>query len=201
MNMKRIVTLVLVLFVAASVVYLVASESRRGEDAGGASDRVERDVANGTGTGGPAGAASQVDESAPDEGVAGSQGEASAGAGNTNLPEHAVIAYYFRGTKRCRKCLAIEAYTKEAIEQGFPTQLESGVLEFRAVNVDERENGHYIGDYELTTKSVILSDRRGGAEERWKNLKLVWEYVGDKEIFIDYVRRETEDYLEELANE
>ena len=199
MEMKRIVTIILALFVAASLVYLVASESRRGGETREASDRggSESDVSNvvkEASAGGPSGAGARGEESTP-------AGEPSAGSGNAEAAEHSVIAYYFHGTKRCRRCMAIEAYTKEAIELGFPRQLESGVLEFLAVNVDEPENGHFINDYELMTKSVILSDRRRGAEERWKNLNLVWEYVGDKEVFLDYVRRETEDYLEELANE
>jgi hypothetical protein len=173
MNRKQIVTLVLVAFVVASVAYLIANESRHGRDAG--SEATAEETATG--------------------------GEVSGGAGNTEGSAHTVVAYYFHGNKRCRTCLTIEAYTKEAIEQGFPHPLESGDLEFRVINVEEPENEHFIDDFELTTRSVILSDQRGGVEERWKNLNLVWEYVGDKEAFIDYIQRETEEYLGELAYE
>ena len=69
------------------------------------------------------------------------------------------------------------------------------------MNVDEPKHGHFIGDYRLTTRSVVLSDYRSGVEERWKNLNLVWEYVKDRETFLGYVRRETEDYLGELSDE
>jgi hypothetical protein len=201
MNAKQIVTLVLVVFVIASIVYLVAGESRRGGDRGSGRGEASRNIADEEATGSapyaeavPGSEAAADAESTPDAGTPGV-------AVKATPPAHKVVAYYFHGTRRCRKCLAIEAYTKEAIEKGFPSQLGSGVLEFRAVNVDEPENGHFIGDYELTTKSVVLSDLREGAEERWKNLDLVWEYVGDKEVFIDYIRRETEDYLGDLANE
>lgn len=119
----------------------------------------------------------------------------------SNEAEHKVVAYYFHGDKRCRTCLAIEEYTREAIEDGFPKQLESGALELRIVNVDETEHEHFIEDYRLATKSVVLADYRNGVEERWKNLNLVWEYVNDRETFLDYVRRETEMYLEELSDE
>ncbi len=112
-----------------------------------------------------------------------------------------VIAYYFHGDKRCRTCLAIEAYTREAIEKGFTEQIESGELELRIVNVDEPENEHFIEDYSLTTKSVILAEYRGGVEQRWKNLGMIWEYVGDKEVFLDYIRRETEEFLGGPSNE
>lgn len=115
--------------------------------------------------------------------------------------QHRVLAYYFHGDKRCRTCLAIEEYTREAIEEGFPEQLESGVLELRIVNVDESEHEHFIEDYRLTTKSVVLADYRNGVEERWKNLNMVWEYVNDRETFLDYVKRETEIYLEGSTDE
>ena len=32
---------------------------------------------------------------------------------------HKVIAYYFHTNTRCSTCMKIEAYSKEAIEQGF----------------------------------------------------------------------------------
>lgn len=121
-----------------------------------------------------------------------------AGSGDAG---HKVVAYYFHGDKRCRTCLAIEEYTREAIEEGFPELLETGELELHVVNVDRKENEHFIEDYRLATRSVVLSDFRNGVEERWKNLNLVWEYVGDREAFLDYVRRETEGYLEGYPDE
>ena len=115
--------------------------------------------------------------------------------------EHRVIVYYFHGDKRCRTCLSIEAYTKQAIEQGFSEELESGELELRIVNVDEPGNGHFIEDYDLSTKSVILAEFRGGARERWENLDMIWEYVNDEKTFVDYVRRETEEFLGGTSHE
>ena len=160
MKARSIITIVLLVFVVASVAYLVAHELR-----------------------------SKGGDMSPDTAVTGDE------------TPHRVIAYYFHGDKRCRTCLAIEAYTREAIEEGFPRQLESGELELRILNVDEPEHEHFIEDYKLTTKSVILSDYRNGVEARWKNLNLVWEYVNDRETFLGYVRRETEGYLEESSHE
>ena len=122
-------------------------------------------------------------------------GSGAAGDPSAAEPADVVIAYYFHGDKRCRTCLAIEAYTKEAIESGFGDRIESGELELRIVNVDEPQNEHFIEDYGLTTKSVIIAEFRGGVEQRWKNLDKIWEYVGDKEVFLDYVRGETEAYI------
>jgi hypothetical protein len=108
-----------------------------------------------------------------------------------------VIAYYFHGIKRCISCKKIEAYSRVAIEEGFADEIKSGQLEFRAINYDEKENQHYIKDYELYTKSLIISRVNGEEETEWKNLTKVWELLGSKEKFLDYVRKETRAFLEE----
>lgn len=112
---------------------------------------------------------------------------------------HHVVAYYFYTTKRCPTCKKIEAYTKESIETNFSRLLESGSLEFHALNLDEGENEKFIEEYQLTTKSVILVDYRDGERVDWKNLEKVWEYTGNREVFVDYVRDETLEYLAELS--
>jgi hypothetical protein len=68
-----------------------------------------------------------------------------------------VIAYYLHGTFRCTTCRTIEKYSKEAIEKYFANELKSGKLEFRPVNIEEPENKHFIQDYQLVTRSLVLS--------------------------------------------
>lgn len=109
---------------------------------------------------------------------------------------HLVVAYYFHGTSRCVTCLRIEEYAREAIEVGFPEEIQSGALEWYAIDVEQPQNEHYITDYELTTRSLVLVDMDGGEQTRWKNLGRVWELVADKEAFVNYVREETQAYLE-----
>ena len=64
------------------------------------------------------------------------------------------------------------------------------------VNVDEPANKHYIDDYQLYAKSVIVADVRDGDEVRWKNLAKVWQLTGDKRAFIQYIQDEVREYLE-----
>jgi len=107
-----------------------------------------------------------------------------------------VIAYYFHATFRCITCRTIEAFSREAIEQGFAQALKDGKLDFRVVNVEERENRHFIQDYRLFTRSLILVKMRDGKQAEWKNLSRVWELVGRKDAFLRYVRDEVRAYLE-----
>lgn len=108
-----------------------------------------------------------------------------------------VIAYYFHGTYRCATCQTIERYSREAIENYFSKELRDGRLEFKPLNVDEPENRHFIQDYQLFTKSLVITLYRDDKQIKWKNLTDVWVHVGDKEKFYKYVKEEIESLLKE----
>ena len=116
----------------------------------------------------------------------------------TFVPKNYVIAYYFHGTFRCPTCHKLEQYSKEAIEANFKNELTSGKMVFKTVNVDKKANEHFVNDYQLYTKSLVISLVRGGKEEKFKNLTKIWEYVGNKQRFYDYVRDEIAAFLKEL---
>ena len=111
--------------------------------------------------------------------------------------EQKIVVYYFHGNSRCASCMAIEQYTREAVEEAFAKELKSNALELRVINVETPENAHFIQDYQLYTRSVIVSEVTGGKEARWKNLQRVWELLRDEQAFKDYVQMEVFDYLEE----
>lgn len=117
-------------------------------------------------------------------------------AGENSSTEN-VIAYYFHGTFRCPTCHKLETYSQEAIETNFKDALASGKLEFKVINIEEKGNEHYGSDYQLYTKSLILSLVKNGKQIKWKNLDKIWEYVGNKQQFLDYVKAEVVDFLKE----
>ena len=108
-----------------------------------------------------------------------------------------IVAYYFHGNLRCKTCRTIEAYSEEAIRSEFVDELGSGRLAWRVVNIEEPENEHFVKDFELVTKSVVLVHYEDGEVTRWENLQKVWELVRDKERFLGYVRSSTRGFLEE----
>jgi len=110
-----------------------------------------------------------------------------------------LIAYYFHGTFRCSTCRTIEEYSHDAIQTYFAKELANGSLEFRPVNVDETDNKHFIQDYQLVTRSLVLSLVSDGREKKWKNLPDVWKFVRDKEKFFQYVKDEVEIFLKETG--
>ncbi len=105
-----------------------------------------------------------------------------------------VIAYYFHSTRRCASCKKIEAYSREAIETGFAEALKTGELEWLVLNTDKPENKHFLEDYQLYTKSLVLSKIEDGEETEWKNLEKVWRLLGDKNSFIEYVQTEVQSF-------
>jgi hypothetical protein len=112
--------------------------------------------------------------------------------------QHKVIAYYFHTNTRCSTCIKIEQYSHEAIEQGFADQLKNGTLEMRVVNYEQPENRHFMQDYKLVSKSLVLVNMVNGKQTKWTNLKLVWQLTGRKDAFLNYVRKEVRGYLSSL---
>jgi hypothetical protein len=263
MNPKTIASAVLLLFVGASVVYLVVTEVRQRATTAPASQSAVPEEGAATGAGGgreaeaprrattapvsqsavpQEGAATEagggreteapqraatapVSQSAvPQEGAATEAGGdqeteaprrvvaapvsqpavpeegAATEAGSNQKPDASetpstVIAYYFHGTRRCKTCLTIEAYADETMRAGFQQELETGRLTWLVLNVEKPENEHFVQDFELATRSVVLVEVKDGKTEKWKSLDKVWKLVGDKEAFVAYIQKETADYL------
>ncbi len=111
------------------------------------------------------------------------------------IPKTRLIAYYFHTSFRCPTCHKLEQYSREAIETGFKDALASGKLEFRAINIEGKGNEHFVNDYQLYTKSLVISLIENGKEIKSKNLTKIWEYVGNKQKFFEYVTSEINNFL------
>jgi hypothetical protein len=172
MKPRLIITAVLLAFVALSVAFFIVKEVRRGTPTDGGREEVPGRTV-------PA-QAENIDE-----------------ARSATDVQRGVIVYYFHGTRRCSRCMKFEEYTNEAITTAFPEELKNGDLALRVVNVDEPENGHYVREYGLATKSVVLVDARDGKEGRWRNLPKIWDLVDDKSAFIAYIQNEVTSFREE----
>jgi hypothetical protein len=153
MKIRTIVTVLLVLFVAASVAVMIF----RGDGANVADKPAE-------------------------------------GAGPAR--ENRLVAYYFHGNVRCQTCRTIEAYAEEAIRNGYPEQLASGKVEWHALNIEQPENEHFVQDFSLVTRSVVLVRMQDGAQAEWKRLDNVWNLVHTKQAFVDYIYESADPMIE-----
>ena len=168
MNAKTVIKTILLLFVFASIALMVINEIRAKE---------------------PADLESEIKSPAP-------QAISQPNPSVEQQPTQKTILYYFHGTMRCPTCKKFESYTNEVLQMDFPDAMKSGTLEWRIVNVDLPENKHFVNDYQLYTKSLVIVKMQDGKQSEWKNLDKIWEIVSDKSIFMNYVKGEINGYLE-----
>ena len=92
------------------------------------------------------------------------------------LPADVLKVYYFHGTKRCMTCNTIEKLTRDAVGN-------SENVKFISVNVEEPQNEHFIKDFNLVNRSVVME--RNGKFEKFDR---VWELVRTPEEFSAYIK-------------
>ncbi|HUS92844.1 MAG TPA: nitrophenyl compound nitroreductase subunit ArsF family protein, partial [Phycisphaerae bacterium] len=104
-----------------------------------------------------------------------------AGWGGRSLPPPAtvpasgnkVMVYYMHPTIRCVTCNAIEKAAREAVQQDFAVQLETGGVQWKVVNFSEDEA--LAKRYNVASSTVVVVHLRGGKEVRHEKLDKVWE--------------------------
>ena len=196
MKAKTIVTVVLLAFVAVSVVYLVIKES--GGKSGTPIAPQADQQSTSTTTAPQAPNLSEQKRNIPLLQTAETKEPSqNAVSSEKKVIQHKVVAYYFHGNMRCMTCRTIEAYTKEAIDTAFAEDIKNRRLEWKVINVDESENEHFVRDFQLVTRSVVIQELSNGRPTRWKNLKQVWQLVRNKGAFLKYIQDETRAYLED----
>jgi len=112
---------------------------------------------------------------------------------------HVVRVFYFHNRARCVSCRKIEALTHQAIDAAFAKEIEDGRVTWEVVDIDEPPNQHFVKDYQLYTKSVVVVDSVNGTQVRWKNLEKVWPLLKDDQAFIRYIQDEVRGYLQERS--
>jgi len=110
--------------------------------------------------------------------------------------EPQVVVYFFDGDIKCASCEKIKVYTLEAMNTLFADELASGVLSYRKHNRDRPQHAHFIDEYGLITKSLVMVERDNGEQVRWKNLDKIWDLSYDKAKFLEYVRVNAQEYLD-----
>jgi len=170
MATHKILTILLLTFVAASVGYLVVNNLFLGPSAENVAETIPDPSIQKT---------ALQDDSAAEKNA-----------------DSKIIAQYFHGTSRCRTCMAIEAMTREALVSGFPEDLKTSRLELISTNLDEPGNLHFVEDYQLTSRTVVIARFLDGKQVDWKRLDHVWELAGNRPAFIDYIQSETKAFLD-----
>lgn len=166
-NYKKIVGIVLSLFVAVAIGFAVMREVK----VSGAASSVVPAVNNTVTT----------SESAPAAEV--TKGKV-------------VDALYFHGTNRCYTCNLMEGYMRDVIASDFASEEKSGRLRFQSLDVQDPAHQRYIAQYQLSSISLFLSLKDQGKEIKFENMERIWQLSGDEVAFKNYIRTELKKYLE-----
>ncbi|MEE8594000.1 MAG: nitrophenyl compound nitroreductase subunit ArsF family protein, partial [Candidatus Bipolaricaulota bacterium] len=183
---KSVLTILLLLFVGATVGTLIAQEVTRpntqdaeiGESAlpVEASETVNREPDPGLDE------SVRVGEPEPSEidasngiGEAEGSGESPVLAFPSTDAPCAIEAIYFHNTNRCVTCLKIEGDAKAIVEAGFAEELAAGKLQWSAINMEDERA--YVSQYDLVSPSLVLIRKVGDEVVDWTTLTETWALV------------------------
>jgi len=169
MNANNVLRAVLLLFVAYSLVVLVAKHTTRGFHA---ATRENSSLAE------------------PSAVAAASDGP--------RLASNRIVVFYFHGKERCENCRNLEAWAKETVETAFADNFGAGQMEWRVVDFSQPQDAHYDQDYKLGGLScVVVGEMRDGAVGRWNVLDegLMLAVTGTKAQVAQYVEREVRTFI------
>ncbi len=105
------------------------------------------------------------------------------------VPEVAseVVVYYFHGNMRCVSCNTIERLLLSSLQIEFQQEMDNGTLAIRIVNIEDRENEHFVTDFDLANRTVVVENIENAD---WIKLDRVWEFTSDSSAFYEYVTSE-----------
>jgi hypothetical protein len=105
------------------------------------------------------------------------------------------IVYYFHYTARDADCRTLERLTVQTLYTCFGSQLASGKLIWRSVNMDEPWNKHFADDFNLKKRSIVIVTPAVNRRIQWKVLSDAENLAGDRAGFMKYIQTEIASYL------
>lgn len=109
--------------------------------------------------------------------------------------KNGINVYYFHGNQRCTTCVRMENFTRYTVMNNFFKEVRDGEIQLHLVNVDLNENQHYINDYQLIFRTVVISTSKDGIETEWRRLDRIWELANNEVAFQQYLTEEIEAIL------
>lgn len=100
----------------------------------------------------------------------------------TAAESHSLTVFYFHGRQRCMTCNSMERMVHEVADK-------QPSVEVKAVNLDESANEHYIADFGLTMRTVVLQHG-----SRFSVLDKCWNLAHDETAFKDYISKSIADF-------
>ena len=77
----------------------------------------------------------------------------------------------------------------------FHKELRAGKIRWQVINFEDSLTEHYIDQYKLENQALIVAKIRNGKEVEWKLLDKIWELLGDRKKFVEYVVKSVRKWL------
>jgi hypothetical protein len=100
---------------------------------------------------------------------------------------------YFHSTERCPACIAIENNTKKVLDENFKTLLDSGIIQFRSLNMDEKANKSLVEKYQISYLTLLII-KAAGTKSDFTNT--AFQYADTKpEKFMELLKAEVDNNM------
>lgn len=97
-----------------------------------------------------------------------------------------VQVFLFHATRRCSTCIAIGRFTGETVNERFQSELKSGQVEFREINIDLSENKELAQKFQAGGSALYFNTIKDGVDNIEQDIK-VWSLIGNTAQFKDYI--------------
>ncbi len=116
----------------------------------------------------------------------------------TDLPEsyNGIAVIFFHGYMRCDPCNSIESLTRETLQTQFRDELNSNTIRFFKINLDISANEHYVTDFNLSTRPVVLAKYSDGNLVTWQVLDDVWYLYKDPQAFKTFMIEQIRQFMD-----
>ena len=115
-------------------------------------------------------------------------------------PDRLEVRYFVFG-KRCSTCHRIEKLTRKAVEEDFEPERKAGKVSFYMVDCDKESNKHWLEEFPMSAKSVLILKYEDGELVDWENMTHIWTLNNDEEEFLAYIRDMVRMMLAEFEDE
>jgi hypothetical protein len=99
-----------------------------------------------------------------------------------------VDVVYFHRTQRCTACQNAGRFARETVETYFAGHLKRGVMSFRELDVENRENTAVARKYDASGSSLYLGVLMNGTEYLCP-VEDIWFYTNNRSLFVAFLQR------------
>ena len=113
------------------------------------------------------------------------------------LLDNRLEVFHFHATRQCTSCINAGKYAEETLKKYFQSDLDSGRIVFKSINVESPENQEIVSKYGATGSSLWLGVYNSSGFFPEENTA-VWYKTLDENAYLEYFKGVVESKLSVL---